>query len=568
MPESSTVTVPLFKVLVDGADIKREEADRVLEIRISDFLRLPDVCSVAIGYLEPEQLDATGFKIGAQLEVRMGSTDQQTTQRLFIGEIVTLEPNFGNGAPTMVVRAYDRAHRMMRVRKRKAYTKRTIGDIVRQLCGNNGLSPKITGSTPGGQLDYVIQHNETDWDFMWRLLDRIGWEADVQDKDLDVSQPGHGAEEVELEYKKGLITFEPRVTAVQQVSKVNVHGFDHKAKDTAVGTSGSANQIAKNGIERDSFESAFGSAELHVVGQSFRSMEEANAIAQAQYDQISNGYVAAVGTTKGDPRIKAGVKLKITGVGTKFSGTYRAARVEHVIKSGGAYTTKFYNSPGGHTLVAQASSNGAGTLDSLIVGIVTNNQDPDKMGRVKVKVPVLDNEESFWAPVAVPAAGPERGLSMLPVAGEQVIIGFENGDPSHPYVLGSVFNGTDKPGQELAVEDGSYAMKSDKKALFAAKEDITLRSDGGKWIIEIKGGEIKETVNSGQGGQGGYTGQFDGAYKVKATQGVTIESSMKVEIKAPQIDITADAQLSLKGKMVQISGDASVQVSGGMISLG
>ena len=69
---------------------------------------------------------------------------------------------------------------------------------------------------------------------------------------------------------------------------------------------------------------------------------------------------------------------------------------------------------------------------------------------------------------------------MLPVAGEQVVVAFENGDSSFPYVLGSVFNGKDTPGEEMAVEDGSFAMKSDHKALIAAQEDIKLRTEKGK----------------------------------------------------------------------------------------
>ena len=72
---------------------------------------------------------------------------------------------------------------------------------------------------------------------------------------------------------------------------------------------------------------------------------------------------------------------------------------------------------------------------------MTNNNDPDKLGRVKVKLPVVSEKETFWAPVLLPSAGKERGLSMLPVPDEQVIVAFENGDPSYPVVLGSVFNG-------------------------------------------------------------------------------------------------------------------------------
>ncbi|HEY7075178.1 MAG TPA: VgrG-related protein [Solirubrobacteraceae bacterium] len=571
MPAASSVTVPLFKVMVDGNELDPAQANNVLQIKISDFLRLPDICTLAVGFPPAEEsdpfrgLDESSFKVGSTLEVKMGATDQNTTQTLFKGEIVTLEPSFESGSVAMVVRAYDKSHRMMRSRKMRAFTQQSIGDIAQKICMENGLSAKV-GSDPAGQLDYVIQHNETDWDFMWRLLDRIGFEFVLDDSSARIDKPGADAAEVELKYPDDIQSFRPRITAVQQVDSVTVHGFDHHAKAAVVSEASSPGQLTSAGIERNSVTGHFGESKIEIVGQSFRSKSESDAMAQSQLDALANAYVAAVGETEGNPAIKAGVKLTISGVGSSFSGTYRAARVEHTISSGGAYTTKFFNSVGDHTLIGQAGGNGGGThIDSLIVGIVTNNNDPDKLGRVKVKLPAVDEQESFWAPVALPAAGNGRGLSMLPVPDEQVIVGFENGDPSYPYVLGSVFNGKDQPGDELAVSDGSYAMKSDHKALIAAKEDITIRTDGGKLIIEVKAGEVKETV---QGAPGSYTGQFDGEFKVKATQGITIESQMQVEIKAPMITLEAQGPLQLKGNPVQIDGQAAVTISGAMINLG
>jgi type VI secretion system secreted protein VgrG len=143
-----------------------------------------------------------------------------------------------------------------------------------------------------------------------------------------------------------------------------------------------------------------------------------------------------------------------------------------------------------------------------------------------------------------------------------------------------MFNGKDTPGNEMAVADGSFALKSDHKALIAAKEDINLRTDQGKWIIEVKGGEITEDVKS----PGNYTGNFDGQYKVTANQAITIESKQGVTIKAPQISVEADASMSLKAKgqlsvesqgvlelkgaTVTVSGQAAVNISGGLINLG
>ena len=78
-----------------------------------------------------------------------------------------------------------------------------------------------------------------------------------------------------------------------------------------------------------------------------------------------------------------------------------------------------------------AGGNGRGTKfgDQLVIGIVTNNKDPENLGRVKVKFPALDDQlESEWLRIATPSAGKERGLLMMPQANEEVIVGFENGD--------------------------------------------------------------------------------------------------------------------------------------------
>jgi phage baseplate assembly protein gpV len=79
-----------------------------------------------------------------------------------------------------------------------------------------------------------------------------------------------------------------------------------------------------------------------------------------------------------------------------------------------------------------------------VIGLVTNNTDPQGMGRVKVRFPWLhDTEESHWARIAQPYAGPGRGTFWLPEVGDEVVVIFDRGDPNHPYVLGGVWNGED-----------------------------------------------------------------------------------------------------------------------------
>jgi uncharacterized protein involved in type VI secretion and phage assembly len=90
----------------------------------------------------------------------------------------------------------------------------------------------------------------------------------------------------------------------------------------------------------------------------------------------------------------------------------------------------------------------------VVVGVVTNNQDPDNLGKVKVKFPwLVENDESTWARVASPMAGANRGIIFIPEVDDEVLVAFDHGDVRAPYILGAVWNGTDKPPQEKGNDD-------------------------------------------------------------------------------------------------------------------
>ena len=82
----------------------------------------------------------------------------------------------------------------------------------------------------------------------------------------------------------------------------------------------------------------------------------------------------------------------------------------------------------------------------VTIGIVTNNHDPEGLGRVKLKLPWLSEDiETHWARVATPMAGNGRGLYVLPDVDDEVLVAFEHGMVEFPYVLGSLWNGKDTP---------------------------------------------------------------------------------------------------------------------------
>src|SRR5207237_1025695 len=157
-------------------------------------------------------------------------------------------------------------------------------------------------------------------------------------------------------------------------------------------------------------------------GAPVKDQNEAQALATSLAQRATSEQAVAKGETLGDPALRPGVSVAIKGLADPLCGTYLLTRVEHIVGEGRPYVTRFES--GGeqdHTLVdllgANARATGAAlhpTLGaSLVVGIVTNNTDPDKLGRVKVKFPGLaESDESAWARVVSTGRGGRRGLQV------------------------------------------------------------------------------------------------------------------------------------------------------------
>jgi uncharacterized protein involved in type VI secretion and phage assembly len=91
----------------------------------------------------------------------------------------------------------------------------------------------------------------------------------------------------------------------------------------------------------------------------------------------------------------------------------------------------------------------SGIVPTIVVGIVTDNVDPDELGRVKVKFPTLASEPgSFWLRQVSPNAGKERGLYSLPEIDDEVMVMFMGGSQDTGVVVGQFWNGVDGPPKE------------------------------------------------------------------------------------------------------------------------
>ena len=561
---TSEHNVSLSSVSVDGTELDEATSGRLREVKVQSYLRLPDMCALAVIYPmgaegEDQPIDSHPFEIGSSLEVKLGAADALTTMTLFKGQIVSLEMNFGAGGVELLCRGFDRSHALIRSRRARTFQNMTSSDIVSKIVSDAGFTPNCDST--GDPHDFMQQDNETDWDFIWRLAERVGFEFVVEDTQAHFRKPV-ADNPIALEWPTTLRSFSPRVTATQQVSKVTLAVLDPKTKHPINSAATNPNQIARIGVDRDQLAGAFGSAALHIASEPVKSQSEGDAVAQALLDKLANGYIAAEGVSNGNPQIKAGVAVQVSGVGNKYSGTYRVAAATHVLRGGSTYETRFANSAA-HTLLGSVGSDRGSQVASfgsqLVLGLVTNNQDPDRMGRVRVKYPALgtDEVEGTWARIASVSAGHQRGLMMLPQVGEEVLVGFEHDDTTRPYVLGSLFSATDSPEADLTQgQDGSFAVLSDQKIVATSKDEMKLTATN---QLTVTG---KDKI------------QVDGSADIQiiAEQNVKLEASTAdISIKANAGNLTIEGMQSVTIKCGPSSiqlGPSGVTVSGPMISLG
>lgn len=199
-------------------------------------------------------------------------------------------------------------------------------------------------------------------------------------------------------------------------------------------------------------------------------------------------------------------------------------------------------------VLAPSKPEESGKNYGVVVGLVTNNKDPDGMGRVKVKFPWLsDHDESWWARMAVPMAGPSRGTYFLPEVNDEVLVAFEHGDVRCPYILGGVWNGKDAPPTTNSDGKNNIRLMKSRSGHIVRFDD----TDGDEKVEIIdKQGTNSITIKSSDNS---ITISCNGKMRL-AANGIEISSESEIKIQAAAtMDISAGAPLSIKGAVVNIN---------------
>lgn len=339
---------PDIRVRINERDLPAAVKSDLIAVSVAEEVNTTGTFAVKLlcwdgAMMKVKWIDDDLFKEGNVVEIQMGYRDR--LQTLFKGEITGLEPEFTNDEPpVLTVLGYDRCHRIMRKRKTESFINMKDSDIVSQIAGNNGLKPDVTDTKV--TMAYVLQHNQTDLEFLQQRANRIGYEVGVTDQTLYFRpRRNNGKEVLTISREVELLEFYPRLSTIGQLENVSVQGWDPKKKEAVLAGSQVGDvavlvsaPVSGPAMVRKAFPGNSGGVSTHLA---LGSQAEADQLADGWFKEMSLQYVIGDGVCIGRPELRAGTLVNIEGLGTRFSGRYYITGTEHSYNPGRGYRTAF-----------------------------------------------------------------------------------------------------------------------------------------------------------------------------------------------------------------------------------
>jgi uncharacterized protein involved in type VI secretion and phage assembly len=540
-------------ITVDGSPLPTELYGRMVLVHVEESVQLPD--SFAVHFDDPhfDLFDEDKFKPGTRIEIAFRAEGDSVV--VTSGEVnaVSVEPGI-SGRHELVITGLDLTHRLARGAKSRAFTNMTDADIARRIAGEYGLDTDIDGTSE--VRAHAMQHGETDYAFLRRVASSIGYDFWITEKTFHFKKkPAGRGQPPTLTWGENLRDFKVRFASSDLCDEVVVTSWDPvnkraitgRAKTPDPGTDAPAAAEMAAAAKRN-----FGSVTRRAGQFPAASQSEADARAEALLLKASSGAVVLRGEAVGNPWLGAGNDIKLDKVGKRLAGKYRVTSVEHIYGAERPYVTRFVCGAKESQGLADLLSGGgvAGRQEnrgwgSIVVGVVTNNDDKEGQARVKVKFPTLNDDESAWARVVSPGAGSSRGMQWLPEVGDEVMVGFENDDKGRPVVLGGLWGRKDKPPEAQSTQDGKVkerilASRKDHRLVLAddPKSSITLKLGDGACELHLEKSESKLTGET--------------KLVITADQ-IEIKASQKMLLDAAQMEITAKSMLKVSGQPIKLN---------------
>ncbi|MEV4657230.1 contractile injection system protein, VgrG/Pvc8 family [Micromonospora sp. NPDC049301] len=460
-------------VRLDGVELAGAARQRVRSLRVSARLDQPTQAELVLATTAGSGALDPAVRPGTALDVRLADH----ADALFTGEVTCVEVEYAaDGAAVLRLRAYDALHRLRKRQGLRVFTSVTAAELARELCGEVGLD--VTAETDGPRLERLLQHRHSDLELLREVTGRAGLHlaADGDGVRL-VTLDGYG-DPVALALGASVHTLR-LATNLDQASGADAALGWHPQRAEPISQQADEARCGRPAADRPDPADVGADGVRTAVDQPGRSDDELAALAQARLDVRAAALVTAEGVAEGDPALRPGRRIDLTGVPDPVAGAYVLTEVVHTV-DGNGHLTRFSTVPP----AAPPTASSAGAVVTL--GTVTDVADPDGLGRVRLTLPSYGDLDAGWLAVLCPGAGRGKGLVALPDPDDTVLVALPGGEPTSGIVLGSLFGAVEP--YDAGIDDGRSRRWTLRTAggqsivVDDVQRSLRLATEGGSWL--------------------------------------------------------------------------------------
>lgn len=429
--------LPTLTVELDSVPLPAPEMARLGSVRVQQRLSLPTLCELT--FVDGNVFESPHWRVGVSLQVRV----QGQTVPLFVGEVTALEycdaPDRGKA---LRVRGYDRLHRLRKSFSLQTYVQVTTTDLARELTAELGIT--VVAADPGLLWQRLIQSQQSDLDFLTTTSDRAGLYFSLREQALHLMTLAGIGTTLDLELGESLLEARVEVNSNAVFRSIATAGWNPLRSEVHAGSAIAATIGREVPLHLTPAEVG-GTGERTLVNQTVQDDRQAEAIAQAELNARCAQEITLWGVADGNPELRPGTRIQVRGLAPALSGQYVLTSVNHLINPQQGFISEISTDP---PLPHRPPQSATTTF-----GVVTQIDDPDRLGRVQVALPTHGDVETGWMAVLAAGAGANKGFVALPDVGDRVLVLFPQGDLAQGVILGGLY-GID-PASDWGIEAGA-----------------------------------------------------------------------------------------------------------------
>ena len=417
-------------------------------VEIQQKLNRHSWCQIVCRQPEDERLPVESY-LGQDLRI-IAQDDANNQITLFDGFILDVSLKYEIwGNYTARIEGVTRSYKMDLTERTAYYQEKTLADIASDLAGKVGLQAVLQGPQLR-PLNYV-QWGESDFSFLNRLADDYGCWLRPTAQGIEISDQFGDA--VELHWRREFGLKEFTTHGALAPSYFNGAHYDHhqmksqsyeKVKDDPPFSGAAGSLVAAVKQHSDDLPPAYLHQRSRVV-----TLDDYEKLLKKESVRSIGKSVTGRGESS-EPKLCPGNKVQISGV-LDAEGLYGITAVSHKWTPSG-YQNVFECTP--WQKYTNPEPPRQRSWQGLVPARVVEHNDPKKMGRIRIQYFWQEDGPAYWARMVTPHAGSGRGFMFMPEKGDEVVVGFEDGDPERPIIIGCLWNGVDQaPRFDFAKDD-------------------------------------------------------------------------------------------------------------------